>query len=149
MTAFRTWTPWGVALVAAVALPFGLTGCGPDGPDGPGAQAAAFDDDTKGVVLTPGDPVVVTATEFEFTPSELVVDPGEYTGEFVNDGVVAHNITFASGESFDALPGESVEISFVVPEGGIDFVCSVAGHEEAGMSGELHTRTSADDDESD
>lgn len=144
MTAYRTRTLWGIALVAAAALPIGLTGCGPDGPDGPGAQAAAFDQDIDGAVLTPGDPVVLTAREFEFTPGELVVEPGDYTGELINDGAVAHNITFTSGESFDVSPGESVEISFVVPEGGLDFVCSVAGHEAAGMAGEIHTRSSAD-----
>jgi uncharacterized cupredoxin-like copper-binding protein len=81
----------------------------------------------------------------------LVLDPGDYTGELVNDGAIAHNITFETGESFDVLPGESVEISFVVTEGDLNFVCAVAGHEEAGMTGEFHTRSSAgsDDAESD
>ncbi len=134
-------------IAACAALAGALAGCGPDGPDGPGAAAALFDDDVGGAVLQPGDPVVLTATEFEFSPDEVVAEPGTYTGEFVNDGAIAHNLTFSGGESFDLGPGETVEIDFVVPEDGVTYVCNIAGHEDAGMVGEVHTRTSADGDE--
>lgn len=132
-------------VAATAVLVGGLAGCGPDGPDAPGAQAARFDEDASGAVLQPGDPVVVTATEFEFSPDELVAEPGEYTGEFVNDGAIAHNLTLSSGESYDLGPGETVAIDFVVPDGGLTFVCAIEGHKEAGMTGEIHTRAAADD----
>ena len=135
------------AMVTATALLVGgLAGCGPDGPDAPGAPAALFDEDASGAVLKPGDPVVLTATEFEFSPHEFVADPGAYTGEFVNDGAIAHNLTLSSGESFDLGPGETIEIDFDVPDSGLTFVCAIAGHEDAGMTGEIYTRASADDD---
>lgn len=127
----------------------GVVGCGPDGSDVAGDLAASFDDDVSGVVLEPGDPWLVTATEFEFTPTEIIADPGDHTGLFVNEGAVAHNLTFSSGESFDLGPGDTMEIAFAVPEGGLSFVCSIEGHEAAGMTGEVHTRTTPDDDVSD
>ena len=116
------------AMVTATALLVGgLAGCGPDGPDAPGAQAALFDEDASGAVLKPGDPVVLTATEFEFSPHEFVADPGAYTGEFVNDGAIAHNLTLSSGESFDLGPGETVEIDFLLLTALLDFIERVKG----------------------
>jgi plastocyanin len=133
-------------VTATAALVGGLAGCGPDGPDAPGARAALFDEDASGAVLQPGDSVVLTATEFEFSPNELVAEPGAYTGEVVNDGAIAHNLTLSSGESFDLGPGETVAIDFILPDGGLTFVCAIAGHEDAGMTGEISTRAPADDD---
>lgn len=132
------------ARVAAVALlAVGATACRADGPDGPGARAASFDDDVGGRVLEPGDAFVVVATEFSFMPAEVVAEAGMYTGELVNDGAIAHNISFADGMSFDVEAGESVPIEFTVPEEGLTFICSISGHQEAGMSGTIHTPTSA------
>ena len=116
----------GRALAAIALITLATAGCGPDGPDAPGA-------------LLPGTAVQLMATEFSFTPDDLVVEEGAYAGEIVNDGKIAHNITFEGGASFDVAPGETVRIDFDVPEGGVTFVCNIAGHAEAGMTGEVRT----------
>ncbi len=129
--------------LTSLALTLGIAGCGPDGPDVVGGVAVDVDSDD--VALGPGDTVRVTATEFEFSPDDFVAVPGSYSGELVNEGVVLHNLTFSDGRSFPVSPGETVAIDFVVPDGGLTFVCSIEGHEAAGMRGEVHTSENDDD----
>ena len=56
---------------------------------------------------------------------------------------IAHDITFGDDEPIVAAPGESVEFDFTVPEDGIEFLCSIPGHSDAGMTGVVHTPSSA------
>jgi uncharacterized cupredoxin-like copper-binding protein len=126
-----------ITLIAVVSA-LGATGCGPDGPDVVNGQVVDVDD-TDDLVVSAGDPVRIAMTEFEFDPEEIIAEPGEYTGELVNEGAVLHNLTFADGTSFPVDPGESVTIDFVVPEDGLTFICSIEGHEAAGMRGEIQT----------
>jgi nitrite reductase (NO-forming) len=60
----------------------------------------------------------------------------------VNDGTITHDIAFAGGEPITAAAGETVEFEFAVPEDGVEFVCSIAGHADAGMAGVIHTPAS-------
>jgi nitrite reductase (NO-forming) len=46
-------------------------------------------------------------------------------------------VTFADGTQVVAQPGESATGTVAVPEGGIKFLCSIPGHTEAGMTGEV------------
>ena len=94
-------------------------------------------------VLQPGDTVEFIASEFMFSPGELRAEPGTYKALFVNDGTIEHDIHFDNGEAVVAAPGESVEFEFVVPEGGVAFICSIPGHADAGMRGMVHTPASA------
>ncbi len=127
-----------VAVAALTVLALGVVGCGPDGPDVVNGQIVDVDD-TDDVLLGPGDSVRIAMTEFEFSPHELIVEPGEYSGELVNEGVVQHNLTFADGTSHPVAPGESVAIELLVPDDGLTFFCSIEGHESAGMTGEIRT----------
>jgi hypothetical protein len=133
------------ATLTLVALSLGAVGCGPDGPDVVGGQIVDVEG-TDDVLVRPGDSVRITMTEFEFDPDEIVAEPGVYTGEVVNEGAVLHNLTFADGTSFPVPPGESATIEFTVPEDGLTFICSVEGHEAAGMRGEIQTPQTDDDD---
>ena len=56
-----------------------------------------------------------------------------------NEGVLDHNFEVDDLDINVLLsPGESQTLSFVVNEAGtIDFICSIPGHEEAGMAGEI------------
>jgi uncharacterized cupredoxin-like copper-binding protein len=121
-----------------VVLSRGAVGWGAHGPHVGGGQIVDVED-TDDVVVRPGDSVRVAMTEFEFDPDEIIAEPGEYSGELVNEGAVLHNLTFADGTSFPVPPGESVTIEFTVPEDGLTFICSVEGHEAAGMRGEIQT----------
>ena len=124
--------------LTSVALSLGVVGCGPDGPDVVGGQIVDVED-TDDLVVSPGDSVRIAMTEFAFDPDDIIAEPGEYTGEVVNEGAVLHNLTFADGTTFPVPPGESATIEFTVPEDGLTFICSVEGHEAAGMRGEIQT----------
>ena len=131
-------------LVAAVAA-----SCGPDGPDAAGSSGAS---DGAGAVegatgggsgaaadIAPGDNVEFVATEFAFDPSDVMATAGSYSGTFVNDGTIEHDIKFDNGDAIVAAPGESVDFDFDVPAEGITYICSIPGHAEAGMTGIIRT----------
>ncbi|HZI44151.1 MAG TPA: multicopper oxidase domain-containing protein, partial [Ilumatobacter sp.] len=60
----------------------------------------------------------------------------------VNDDAIAHDITFDNGVKAVANPGERVEFELTVPEEGLSFLCSVPGHADAGMTGNVRTPSS-------
>ena len=134
-----------VPVVAAVLVAYGATACADDGPamSGGAAGAGAGAGAATQAVLQPGDTVEFIASEFMFSPGELTAEPGTYKALFVNDGTIEHDIHFDNGEAVVAAPGESVEFEFVVPEGGVAFICSIPGHADAGMRGMVHTPASA------
>ncbi len=68
---------------------------------------------------------------------ELTAEPGTYSGRLINDGTIAHDIKFGDGDPIVAAPGETAEFEFVVPDGGVEFLCSIAGHSDAGMIGSI------------
>lgn len=128
-------------LAVAAGLTIALTACADDGNDaGSGGDGAAS---ATAEVLSPGSVVEFHATEFSFAPMSLVAEPGTYSGRLINDGTIAHDITFADGDPIVAPPGEMVDFEFVVPEGGLEFHCSIPGHSDAGMTGSIRTPGSA------
>ena len=78
------------------------------------------------------------AFEMGFEPAEVTVPaPGRYSVRLINEGLLPHDITFADGTRIVANPGETVEGEVEIPEGGLGFICSVPGHEAAGMVGQV------------
>ncbi len=130
----------------AAMLVVAAAACGTDAPDGAGAGGAAGAGASAGgaqsaspATLSAGDSVEFIATEFSFTPTQLVAEPGSYSGTLVNQGTIEHDITFDNGEKIVAAAGESVDFQFEVPAEGVRFFCSIPGHEDAGMSGMITT----------
>ena len=80
----------------------------------------------------------MTAFDLGFKPAALEVPAaGRYTVKLVNTGAASHDITFPSGESALAKPGESVTVDVDIPAGGTTFLCSIPGHAAAGMTGKI------------
>jgi nitrite reductase (NO-forming) len=118
--------------------------------DAPGAAAAAGGEgaaapaaEQAAAAYAPGDTIEFVAQNMAFSPTEVVVEPGTYTGVLVNDDALVHDITFEDGLKVVADPGERVEFELTVPEDGLSFLCSVPGHADAGMTGAVHTPASA------
>ena len=115
--------------LAAVALL--AAGCG--GNDRPG-----------GTVTTPaGGSVRVTAKEYSFDPSTIVVQgAGTLRLTLDNRGSLAHNIKVErDGRVLGGTPsfpaGESKSATVRLAAGTYDFVCTVGDHAELGMKGKL------------
>ncbi|MFI5291352.1 MAG: multicopper oxidase domain-containing protein [Candidatus Limnocylindrales bacterium] len=136
--------------IVAVAATIILAGCA-SGASAAWTYAPASPANSDAVASTSPEPTTAAAPgesagtleiealespSFGFKPNELTVDaPGTYTVEFTNTGTIAHDITPDGGETHTAPPGASVSFDVVVPEGGLSFICSVPGHEAAGMKG--------------
>jgi nitrite reductase (NO-forming) len=128
--------------VAASALfLLALAACADDAP-GPAAAASDGAAAADAATYAPGDTIEFVAENLAFSPTELLVEPGTYTGVLVNDDAIAHDITFDNGVKAVANPGERVEFELTVPEEGLSFLCSVPGHADAGMTGNVRTPSS-------
>jgi len=87
--------------------------------------------------------ITLTAEEFEFTPSEVEIEPGETVRlKLVNEGRLSHNLTITGdgleGRTQTIQRGETDSFEITASDSGtIEFICDVPGHEQAGMRGHL------------
>ncbi len=82
--------------------------------------------------------ITITAFDLGFEPAMLQVDgPGTYTVNFVNDGGALHDVSFADGTTISAEAHATATGEVTVPAEGITFICSVPGHADSGMTGEV------------
>ena len=96
----------------------------PAPPAAPAAAAAA------------GGPLEINAFDLGFEPAQVTVPaPGRYEVALTNSGAIPHDITFPSGETAHANGGETGTVEVDIPAEGLSFICSIPGHEQAGMKG--------------
>jgi FtsP/CotA-like multicopper oxidase with cupredoxin domain/plastocyanin len=82
--------------------------------------------------------ITIAAFDLGFEPAMAHVSaPGTYTVTFVNDGGTYHDLTFADGTVIGAEAHESATGEVTIPADGITFICSVPGHADAGMRGDV------------
>ena len=79
----------------------------------------------------------IRSFELGFEPAEFSVDaPGRYLVTLVNDGSLPHDLVFADGTAIPVIAaGESDSVEVDIPAEGLEFICSVPGHADAGMHG--------------
>jgi nitrite reductase (NO-forming) len=113
-------------IYAVVATQSGGT---PSASASPSSSAAA----SPGAVL--GE-IAISAFDLGFDPSTVdVAEAGTYTVMFHNTGAIAHDLTFADGTKIAAEGGQTATGTVTIPAGGMTFICSIPGHEAAGMTG--------------
>lgn len=118
------------AAAAAMVAVATLAACG--GGDSP-SSAAATDSPAAA-------DVTVTAKEFSFDPDALDLTAGkDATVELVNGGAVEHDLTIDDLDvRIYAAVGEKASATIPDLESGTyEFYCSIPGHREAGMVGEI------------
>lgn len=82
------------------------------------------------------DKIEIEAFDLGFKPAVLSVPAaGSYDVTFHNTGAIPHDITFADGTKIPAAPGATETGTVSIPEAGLAFICSIPGHEQAGMKG--------------
>jgi plastocyanin len=90
----------------------------------------------------PAGEFTITAFDLGFEPAMVHVDgPGTYTVTFVNDGGTYHDVTFADGTVIGADGHESATGEVTIGADGMTFICSVPGHADGGMTGEVMVAT--------
>jgi plastocyanin len=114
---------------AAVLATLALAGCG--GPDG-AAQAR----DGR---------VVIVLDDFLIRPQRISAAPGELTFEVTNRGRLGHNFRLRDGRGeplavTTMLSGGATTKTVTLPRGDYKMLCTVANHEQLGMTGRLVVR---------
>jgi plastocyanin len=120
----------GVLVIALLAACGGGTGSGTQAPASSGGG---------------GKTINVAATEFQFTPNKFDATVGQkVTFSLTNKGTVEHTFVVLSLDGsqellkLDTQPGETKSGDFTPKAAGTYKVqCDIAGHKEAGMTGEL------------
>ena len=110
-------------VVGLLLVAFLLGACGSDDSGGGSESNGSSNDGGGGTAQT----VEVTASDFEFQPTSLSVDPGaEVSVSLTNDGETAHTFTVSDVDfEVQAEAGASAEGTFTAPDSGtIDYVCA-------------------------
>jgi nitrite reductase (NO-forming) len=92
---------------------------------------------------TPGSAETAVAGTIEmesfdlgFTPAMATVPAaGTYEVKLANTGSIIHDVTFADGTTIAAEAGQTGTGTVTIPAEGLAFICSIPGHEDAGMTG--------------
>jgi len=125
-------TGWGAMFVLAMLLAVVVFGA--PKPAATQASPSAPPTGPAGPVGT----IEIRAFDLGFEPASIELEqPGLYAVTFVNDGAVAHDLTFADGTVLLAEAGQSATGEVVVPVEGLGYLCSVPGHADGGMTGSL------------
>ena len=81
--------------------------------------------------------VKVTASEFKFVLSTKTARHGSVVFTVVNKGKLAHDFKIAGKKTAMLAPGKSGKVTVTLKAGKYPYVCTVAGHAQAGMKGTL------------
>jgi uncharacterized cupredoxin-like copper-binding protein len=106
-----------------------------------GKDSAGDTNDAKTAAPAPAGPELdVAAKEFSFTPNTLTLKAGQAaTVAFKNEGSLDHDMTVSDGGFKLTVPAGQTEkktLTFERP-GTYEFHCSVPGHKDAGMHGQI------------
>jgi FtsP/CotA-like multicopper oxidase with cupredoxin domain len=125
-------TGWGAMFAIAMVLAAVVLGAPPSGSRasaGASATAAASSADRT---------IEIRAFDLGFEPAMVhVAAPGRYTVRLVNDGGTLHDVTFVDGTKIEAAAHTTATGEVEIPATGLGFICSVPGHADGGMRGEV------------
>jgi uncharacterized cupredoxin-like copper-binding protein len=118
-----------VRAIAAALAALALTGCG-----GPGPATDARD-----------GRVEIVLDDFLIRPQNVRAEAGELTFAVTNGGRLGHNfrVRDRDGEPVAVttlLPGDAARETVTLPRGEYKMLCTVANHEQLGMTGRLVVR---------
>lgn len=143
-------------IIGLVGLLFGIAACGATSTAGtaPVAIASSIQTDQNSVTQQQEDhqtdthavvgTIEIHSFEMGFKPATVSVDkPGRYTVKLINDGAILHDIMLPNGTKIEAAAGKTASADIDVPAEGLSFICSVPGHEQAGMQGTITVESSA------
>ena len=140
-----------VALVV-ISVPFMLAACGDDDdtsteaatPSTTAADTTAADTTAEESTTASGgggETVDISETEYKLDPADASVKAGSVTFNVSNDGQTVHNLEIEGNGveegSEDLQPGSTGELTVDLEPGTYEMYCSIDGHEDLGMKGEI------------
>jgi nitrite reductase (NO-forming) len=138
-----------VAVTTLVAIIAAVSACGsaaapgwsfgpPVGPASPGSGVDQPNATSAPAVAVATGELRIEAFDLGFKPAALTVPAaGTYTVTFANTGSMTHDLTFADGTKLVADAGQTATADVAIPDGGLAFLCSIPGHAQAGMTGQV------------
>jgi cytochrome c oxidase subunit II len=135
-TQLQRWTA--VVCMAAAGMLVGACGGGDD--DEGGSAGTTSSTGASGSEAPAGGAIEVSGKEFSFTPDTLTLTAGQAQKiVLMNTGSIEHDITVSEADfKLAVLAGKSGEKTLTIDKPGTyKMFCSVAGHEAAGMKGEI------------
>ena len=133
---FAAFTGMGAVFAATLIVAALILGQGPA--TGTVASATPAPGASAPIAGGPIGEITITAFDLGFEPAIVdVVEAGTYSVTFGNDAGILHDVTFADGTTISAEGHETATGEVTIPEGGITFICSVPGHADGGMTGEV------------
>ena len=132
--------------LCVIAIPFVLAACGDDddttsaaAPETTAAESTTAESTTT--AASGGETVDIAETEYKLDPSDATVKAGSVTFNVSNDGSTVHNLEIEGNgveeETEDLQPGASGELTVDLKPGSYEMYCSIDGHEDLGMKGEV------------
>lgn len=135
-----------IALAVAAIAPFGLIACGDDDEEPADDSAATTEEtNTEDTGNTGGGgTIAISAAEdgsLAYDQDSAETEAGSVTIEFDNPSSTPHDVQVEGPEGdvggTDVITGDSTTASVELEPGDYTFYCSVSGHREAGMEGDL------------
>ncbi len=131
-----------VALAITVLAPFGVSACGGDDEESSGESEATTSESSS--TGGGGSSVSITAVSdgsFAFEEDSAEAEAGEVTIEFENPASLPHDVQVEGPDGdlggTDTISESSTSATLELEPGDYTFYCSVPGHREGGMEGDL------------
>ena len=135
-----------IALAITAIAPFGLIACGDDDEDSPDDSASTTEESTTEDTAGSGGGGTVTFTAAEdgslaFEEDSAEAEAGTVTVELDNPSSTPHDVRIEGPDGeiggTDTVTDDTISAPVELESGDFTFYCSVPGHREAGMEGDL------------
>lgn len=88
-------------------------------------------------VIISGD-LSINILAMSYSPTKIeVVKSGRYAVTVSNTATIPHDIVFSNGTKLMLPPGQKASTILDIPDSGLEYLCSLPGHKDAGMSGTI------------
>ncbi len=88
-------------------------------------------------VIISGD-LSINILAMSYSPTKIeVVKSGRYAVTVSNTATIPHDIVFSNGTKLMLAPGQKASTILDIPDSGLEYLCSLPGHKDAGMSGTI------------
>ena len=134
-----------IVLTLAAIAPFGLIACGNDDEDSADDAASATEESsTEDAGGSGGGTLSFTAAEdgsLAFEEDSAETEAGTVTVELDNPSSTPHDVRIEGADGdvggTETITGDTTSATVELEPGDYTFYCSVSGHREAGMEGDL------------